>query len=118
MLLSADPHAREACGRASKAPDQQAQARAPEAALSGPLAASWVTRNNRLWATCPGRCPWHCPMAEVENECGHGLVGRNVGTIFCRRRALRWGPVAPVHGELPFKQRLAVQTIRGSGFAS
>jgi S1/P1 Nuclease len=24
----------------------------------------------------------------------------------------------PVHGELPFKQRLAVQTIRGSGFAS
>ena len=32
--------------------------------------------------------------------------------------SLRLEPLGRVHGELPFKQRLAVQTIRGSGFAS
>ena len=34
----------------------------------------------------------------------------------CKGEAVFW--ILPVHGELPLTRRLAVQTIRGNGFAN
>jgi hypothetical protein len=45
---------------------------------------------------------------------GPSIVDEYVLIFCCDRGSL----INPVHGELPFTQRLAVQTIRGNGFAS